>query len=490
MAAPYPNDPLLRGPFEPIRFEADCANLVVDGEWPAALAGALYRIGPNPQFAPRGRYNPLQGDGMVHAFFIDRGRVAYRNRWVRTRQWTLERAAGRALFATSGDPRDADPSIAGQPTDGVANTHIMAHAGRLLALEEGHGPIEIDPLSLGTVGAYTFDGTFSDERSDERGDQHGENVGGKPAGALSRNMTAHPKIDPDTGEMLFFANFPSHKFDGALAFYVADANGAIVRSTTIAGPFPALVHDFAITRGHVVFVVCPVTLSLERLRRGAPPIAWEPELDTRVGVFPRNAPEKIRWHRGDACMAWHTLNAFDDGNRVVVDLCRQDAPAFPAADGTPNREPSLRQYLERWTLGPATDAVATARLSDIVCEYPRIDERRTGLAYRYGYFAAGGGPGTGDPCQRAIARFDHATGAMQTCHLGARCAVSEPVFVARRDSTVEGDGYLLATIYDEDRNASRLAVFDAYDVTIGPIACAYLDHRIPMGFHGSWCGMA
>ncbi|HET6474017.1 MAG TPA: carotenoid oxygenase family protein [Pseudomonadales bacterium] len=139
MAAPYPNDPLLRGPFEPIRFEADCANLVVDGELPADLAGALYRIGPNPQFAPRGRYNPLQGDGMVHAFFVNRGRVAYRNRWVRTRQWRLERAAGRALFATSGDPRDADPAIAGQATDGVANTHIVAHAGRLLALEEGHG---------------------------------------------------------------------------------------------------------------------------------------------------------------------------------------------------------------------------------------------------------------------------------------------------------------------------------------------------------------
>ena len=482
MAAPYPNDPLLRGPFEPIRFEADCANLVVDGEWPADVAGALYRIGPNPQFAPRGRYNPLQGDGMVHAFFIGCGRVAYRNRWVRTQQWTLERAAGRALFATSGDPRDADPSIAGQPTDGVANTHIVAHAGRLLALEEGHGPIEIDPISLDTRGVYTFGGSLGGSLGDERG----HDAAGSSAGALSRNMTAHPKIDPDNGEMLFFANFPSRKFDGALAFYVADSSGAIVRHATIAGPFPALVHDFAITRENVVFVVCPVTLSLERLRRGAPPIAWEPQLGTRVGVFPRNAPAQIRWYRGDPCMAWHTLNAFDDGDRVVVDLCRQDAPAFPAADGTPNPEPSLRQYLERWTLDRATDAVATARLSEIVCEYPRIDERRTGLAYRYGYFAAVGGPGTGDPCQRAIARFDHATGAMQTCHLGARCAVSEPVFVARRDSTAEGDGYLLATIYDEDRNASHLAVFDASDVATGPIARAALDHRVPMGFHGSW----
>jgi len=462
MASPYPDDPLLRGPFEPIRFEADCADLVVDGELPTDLAGALYRVGPNPQFAPRGRYNPLQGDGMIHAFRIDGGRVAYRNRWVRTRQWTLERAAGRALFATSGDPRDADPSVAGQPTDGVANTHIVSHAGRLLALEEGHGPIEIDPESLDTRGPFTF------------------------GGALPRNMTAHPKIDPETGEMVFFANFPTRAFDGALAYYVADASGKIARSATIAGPFTALVHDFSITRERVVFVVCPLTLSLERLRRGAPPIAWEPQLGTRVGVFPRRAPERVRWYRGEACMAWHTLNAFDDGERVVVDLCRQDAPAFPAADGRTPPEPSLRQYLERWTLDPSSGSISTTRLSDVVCEYPRIDERRTGIAYRYGYFAAGGGPGTGDLCQRAIARFDHATGAMHTFHLGDRCAVSEPVFVARRGSTSEGDGYLLATVYDEEHNTSHLVLFDATDVIYGPIARAHLDHRVPMGFHGSW----
>ena len=462
MASPYPDDPLVRGPFEPIRFEADCADLVVAGQLPADLAGTLYRIGPNPQYAPRGRYNPLQGDGMVHAFSMGGGRVAYRNRWVRTRRWTLERAAGRALFATSGDPRDADPSVVGVPTDGVANTHVVSHAGRLFALEEGHGPIAIDPTTLDTLGPYTFDA------------------------ALPRNMTAHPKIDPATGEMLFFANFPTRAFDGALAFYVADAGGAIVRSASIAGPFPALVHDFAITRTRVVFVVCPVTLSIERLRRGMPPIAWEPDLGTRVGVFPRDAPEQIRWYRGDACMAWHTLNAFDDGGRVVVDLCRQDAPAFPTADGRAAPEPALRQYLERWTVDPATDAIATARLSDVVCEYPRIDERRTGLAYRYGYFAAIGGPGTGDPCQRAIARFDHATGALQTYHFGPRCAVSEPVFVARRSAISEGDGYLLATVYDEDRNAGHLAVLDAMNVAAGPVARAYLDHRVPMGFHGSW----
>ncbi|MCC7268034.1 MAG: carotenoid oxygenase family protein, partial [Caulobacteraceae bacterium] len=158
MAEPYPADhPLLRGAFEPIRFEGDYADLAIEGEWPAGLEGALYRIGPNPQFAPIAPYNPLQGEGMVHAFFMAGGRGAYRNRWVRTRRFELERAAGRALFAT-GDPRASDPSVAGVDDQGAANTHILLHAGRLLALEEGHPPIALDPTTLQTFGPWTFGG--------------------------------------------------------------------------------------------------------------------------------------------------------------------------------------------------------------------------------------------------------------------------------------------------------------------------------------------
>lgn len=134
--------------FAPVFAERDLDGLAVDGRWPRALAGTLYRVGPNPQFPPIEPYNPLQGDGMVHAFHIADGNVAYRNRWVRTRRWLLERDAGRALFATSGDPRRHDPSVAGLVTDGAANTSLVWHGGRLLVLEEGHGPIEVGPLTL------------------------------------------------------------------------------------------------------------------------------------------------------------------------------------------------------------------------------------------------------------------------------------------------------------------------------------------------------
>jgi carotenoid cleavage dioxygenase-like enzyme len=305
---------------------------------------------------------------------------------------------------------------------------------------------------------------------------------------LPGNMTAHPKIDPVSGEMLFFANFPTRRFDGAIEFYVADAHGRLIRRETIQGPFPALVHDFAITHDFVIFVVCPLTLSLERARTGAPPIAWEPKLRTHVGVLPRDGSiDQLRWYTGEPCMAWHSMNAFGDGDRIHVDVCQQHAPAFPAPDGTPIGEAALRQYLTRWTIDPTrSNDFTMARLCETVCEYPRIDERRMGRSYRYGFVACEGGPGTGDPFQRALGRFDHETQAMSVFHAGTTAAVSEGVFVAKSSTSMEGDGYVLATIFDERRNASQLAVFDAHEIEAGPVARAHLDHRVPLGFHGSW----
>jgi carotenoid cleavage dioxygenase len=464
MAGPYPaDDPLLSGAFEPLRIECDCADLVVEGELPRDLDGTLYRIGPNPQFAPIPPYNPLQGDGMIHAFDIRDGRVAYRNRWVRTRQWTLERAAGRALFATA-DPRGHDPAVAGVDSQGAANTHVVPHAGRLLALEEGHPPIAIDAATLETIGPFDF------------------------AGRLPGAMTAHPKVDPATGELLFFTNFPARRFDGALEFHVADARGELVCSTTVPGPYPALVHDFAITEGHVVFVVCPLTLSLARIRGGGPPIAWEPARGAFLGVLPRDGEgSAVRWRPAPACMAWHMLNAFEADGRLHVDLCQQQAAAFPAADGGRTPEDELRQYLTRWTLDLESEApVVVQRLSEVVCEYPRMDERRTGRPYRYGFVAAEGGPGTGDLSHRAIGCYDHVAGEMRLWRAPARCAVSEPVFAPRPGTGAEGEGWLLATIFDESRNASHLAVLDAQRLEQGPVARAFLDHRVPAGFHGSF----
>jgi carotenoid cleavage dioxygenase-like enzyme len=464
MASPFSANPYLSRGFEPIRMECDYAHLNLEGEIPRDLDGTFYRIGPNPQFAPRGTYNPLNGDGMVHAFRLHDGRVSYRNRWVRTRQWTLDRAAGRALFGTSGNPADADASVAGIATDGVANTNLVWHANKLLALEEGHGPIELDPASLETIGPWSFNQT------------------------LPRNMTAHPKIDPASGEMFFFANFPTGRITGDIEFYLANSTGELVRSQLIHGPFAALVHDFAVTRDFVILPMCPVTVSIKRAEAGGPPIAWEPEKGTQVGIMPRNGnAEDVRWFSGPACMAWHSMNAFNDSDRIVVDVCQQDAPLFPFADGSPTDHRQATQLLTRWEFDwSKPGSFAMERLSDERCEYPRIDERRTGRTYQHCYVACLGGPGSDDIFHRGIGHFDHGAGKMNVYAAGNRCAVSEPVFVPRGRGSREGEGYLLTNIFDEARNTSHLAIFDAEQIERGPIARAHLDHRVPVGFHGYW----
>lgn len=465
MATPFPHDPYMSKGFEPLRIECDCADLIIEGALPADLEGSFYRVGPNPQFAPRGPYNPLNGDGMIHAFHLKGGRAAYRNRWVRTRRWALERAAGRSLFGAPGDPSGSDPSVAGEPTDGTANTNLVRHAGRLLALEEGHAPIGIDPQTLATHGPWTFDG------------------------ALPRNMTAHPKIDPVTGEMWAFANFPSGRQNGDIGVYRVSREGAIDRSVVLTAPFPALLHDFVVTERFVVFIVCPVTVSMRRAREGGPPVAWEPGLGVHVGVMPKDGgPEAARWFAGPDRMVWHVMNAWDEAGVLTIDLCEQKAAVFPLADGTPPDMGLASQHLSRWRIdweGPRT--FAAERLSEVRCEYPRFDERRAGLRYRYGFVACDGGPGSGDLFHRGIGRFDHEAGIMARWHAGDHVAVAEPVFAPRPGGGEgEGEGYLLSNLFDERRNASHLAVFDAQDVCRGPIARAHLDHRVPVGFHALW----
>ena len=457
------SDILLGEGFEPIREEFTLGELAAEGKIPTGLEGTFYRIGPNPQFQPRGRYNPLMGDGMTHSFRIGRGRVAYRNRWVRTAQWRMERAAGRALFATSGDPEECDPSVAGMRTDGVANTNLVRHGGRMLTLEEGHGPIEIDDATLDTIGPWDF------------------------AGALPRNMTAHPKIDPVTGEMWFFANLPTGRLTGEIAWFVADASGALTRSGMLQGPFPALIHDFAITDRYLVFPICPLIISIERVKAGGPPIAWEPGLGNHIGVFPKAGGEAI-WFEGEAAMAWHVVNAFEDTGRVVLDVCAQAAPVFPRADGGAPDEAATTQRLTRWTLDVgAARQFETQALCDERCEYPRIDERRTGRAYRHAYVTCLGGPGSGDPFHRGIGRFDLESGKIAIWAAASGQAVGEPVF-APRPGGGEGEGWLLSGIYDGATGTSHLAILDAEVPDAGPIARAHLPHRMPMGFHGCWVG--
>ena len=147
MAVTFPDHPNLTGGYAPLQMESDTASLRIEGEIPLDLNGSFYRNGPNPQFAPRGDYHWFGGDGMIHAFHIENGNVSHLNRWARTIKWNMENDAGESLFAIF-NPTQNDPRVADVTTDGVANTNIVWHGGKLLALVESNAPFELDPISL------------------------------------------------------------------------------------------------------------------------------------------------------------------------------------------------------------------------------------------------------------------------------------------------------------------------------------------------------
>jgi carotenoid cleavage dioxygenase-like enzyme len=458
MSKAFPADPFLSGNYAPLQIEGEAFDLPIEGELPRELHGTLYRNGPNPQFAPRGRYHWFDGDGMIHAFRLRDGRASYRNRWVRTQRFALERAAGEGLFGSIADLASGDPRVAGL-SGNAANTNIVWHAGRLLALWEAGPPHSLDPVTLETLGPHDF--------------------GGKLVGP----MTAHPKLDPETGEMGFFGYAFTPPF---LRYHVADAQGRLVRSIDIDVPWASMMHDFVMTPRHVIFMLFPATIRLENVERTGSPIGWEPELGARIGVMPREgASADVRWFEIDPCYAFHPMNAWDDGDHVVTEVCRYPRLPLFADAGTQALE-DLDSKLTRWTLDLAGGSVKEERLDDVAVEFPRLDERRSGLRYRHGYGAGMLPSGEDRRRVNAIFHWDLATGRRREHVVPCPDVVGEPIFVPRHAGAEEGDGWLLVVVFRGEEQRSDLLVLDARNVERAPVATVRLSHRVPFGFHGNW----
>lgn len=447
--------------FAPILMEADAAFLRVEGALPKDLNGTLYRNGPNPQFESPGAHWYL-GDGMLHAFRLENGRVSYRNRWVRTPKWEAEKVAGRALVGDFGRRLPGGENLLDA---GVANTNIVFHSGKLLALEEFHLPTQVDPQSLETIGYADF-------------------------GMLKGPFTAHPKFDPETGEMFFFGYNASGPCTPTLSFGVIDRAGRVTRYERFEAPFASMVHDFMVTKNYIIFPVLPLIGDLQRAKQGRSMYVWEPERGAWIGVMKRNSSSAdLTWFRGESCYVLHMMNGWDAGDRIFVDVIQfAEAPLFSRADGSPTASGGGRLWRWKIDLQAKSDVFTRTCLDEETTgEFPRMDERYCGRSYSHGWFACS------DPMRRyppavhsGIAHLDATTGGMRRYMLPDGATTCEPIFVPRHAQSAEGDGWVLSVVWRATENRSDLAVFDAKSVEEGPIALAKLDHRVPDSFHGSW----
>ncbi len=400
----------LTGNFAPVTEELTIEELTVTGTLPAELNGVYLRNGPNPRNGPTPIW--FLGQGMLHGVRLEAGKAAwYRNRWV-----------------------DAAST---------SNTHIVRHAGKLMALVETALPVLMDE-QLATIGPTDFDG------------------------ALTRGITAHPKICPLTGELIFFSYSPQAPF---LMAYRADAGGRVIQSEAIDVASATYMHDFAITPRFTLFFDLPV---LFKGWREPMPIQWSEEYGARIGVLPRSGKgEEIRWFTIANCNISHTVNAFESGNTVIVDVARGANMSSPTA-------------LYRYVLDLGTGAVTEQALAPLYVDFPRIDERRTGLPYRYAYGLEMCDMENGAPSRSVLRKFDLHSGSSLVHDLGPGRSSGEAVFIPRAGSQAEDDGYAMSLVYDRERNTSELLVLDAANFDAPALATVALPCRVPFGFHGDW----
>ncbi len=303
------HQPDLEGNKGPVRDEIDAPNCTVLGEIPAGLRGSFVRNGPNPLFEPIGRYNVLDGDGMLHDLTITDAGVSYRNRWIRSRGLAAELAHGAAVYPGLGNVMEfPGRELTGDagPVKNPANTHIIEHAGRRLALWEGGLPTEVTP-ALETVGEYDF--------------------GGRLRGA----MTAHPRLDPRTGEMLMFGY---SLFEPYLRYHEVDPDGTLAHSIEIDLPAPVMMHDLVMTEHHAVFLDSPFVFDIANLGKG-PLVRWMPDHGARIGVLPRRgAANEIRWFEIEPGHVQHFWSGWEVGNRIEFHGSRYDDPDFGIDNST------------------------------------------------------------------------------------------------------------------------------------------------------------
>lgn len=431
----------LRGNWAPVLDERTDTELRVEGVIPPQLEGRYVRTGPNPSTGSSPHW--FFGDGMVHGVRLSGGKAEwYRNRFVRTPNIT--------------DPMENPLAGMGDLTRGTANTHVLPHSGSLLALEEGHWPWRLD-ANLDTMGVENF------------------------GGALTCSMTAHPKVCPVTGELIAFSYF---SFQPPYLHYIRiGADGTLQQLEDIDIPNMVMMHDFNVTRNHVVFMDLPVCFNLGALSSGFP-FQFNRDAGARLGVMPRNGTNAdVRWFEIDPCYVFHPVNAHEDGNRLVLHVSRQ-----PEAFGSSNDDYAEVGRLWRWTIDLDAGKVTEEQIDDRPGDFGRVDDRLVGLPARYGYLMALDGEGNAEEpvYGPALYKYDLTTGECWEHHLGEGVRGAEPVFAPASPDAGEDEGWVISLAHDTRTDESRMVIVDAQDFTAPPVAVVHLPRRVPYGAHGSW----
>ncbi|MBC2651186.1 carotenoid oxygenase family protein [Novosphingobium flavum] len=482
--AGFPQNPNYTGLNAPQGDEYDIADLPVSGTIPPDVEGTFFRAVPNPAFPPflddSGAI--LSADGMISAIRLGGGKASIAMRYVATARHRAEVEAGRALFGKYRNPFTDQPEAQGVDRT-VANTTPVWHAGRLLMCKEDGRPYRIDPVTLETLGQYDFDGALRSE-----------------------TMTAHVRIDPETGEMFFFGYEAGGLASTTVAYGVVDAAGKLVREQWFEAPYCAMMHDFTITENYALFPVYPTTCDLERLRAGGDHWVHHQELDSWLGIMPRHGDvSQLRWFRGPKGVScYHMLNAHEDAAGLIhFDQCLSDSNAFPfirEASGIALQQWELNGRLARWTVDP--NGTADTIVETVIGppgDFPLIPAAQQGRPSGHGWMLTmnperRGPPLLGGPVGAMfdlLMRLDLTGGPPQALALEPGMCFNEPVHVPAR---VPGHDGWLVTVVDRQTGPDSFEhecwVIDGGNIGAGPVARIGIPRRLRPQVHGWWVSAA
>ena len=447
----------------PMRFEADVFECEVEGEIPRELEGAYYRTGGDRQYPSLEEDIILNGDGMASMFRFENGHVSFRSRYVQTERLKREREARRRLYGHYRNRYTDDEAVSNLPErDNTGNTYAFNHHGELYMLREDSRPYRLDPETLETIEVGRF------------------------GGLGSTALTAHPKIDPKTGEWWSYGVFARGEPTTDASLHVFDKDGRLIREEWFHTPVPGLSHDWGVTREHLVFPIMPLLADDKRLRAGGQYYQYDPDLPSAWGIMPRSGTaEQMRWFSIPGMVMGHVMNAYTEGNRVILDTPMSPGNCFSFFKDKHGNLPAPAETVTQLTRivfdlsKPDAEAVSLHPVSGAFGDMPRIDDRYAMEKYRLGYFAYRDFPNMG------VGQIDWDSGELKLHELQGASA-QEPLFVPRGPDAPEGDGFILTVV---DRFADRrtdLLILEGNDVSRPPLATVKLPFALPMAFHGSW----
>ena len=458
-------NPYLEGAHAPVSREITATDLEVIGEIPGDLTGIYLRNGPNQRWQPRGVYHWFDGDGMMHGVEVRDGKASYTNRWVQTECFHREDVAQKSIWPGLIDRPDR--TLTGWGSNGglkdTSNTDVVLFNDKLLSMFYQCGEAyQLDPHTLETTGKIDLKGMGA------------------------RTLSSHSMVDEHTGELIFFDYGTTVPY---MTYGVLNPSGKLRHFTAIDLPGPRLPHSLAITENYTILMDLPLFWNQKLLEKDIQKVEFYPELPSRFGVIPRYGDGKsIRWFECDPTYIYHIVNAWEEGDEIILDACKTHTPEpkkpLPGPYGNLlawlKIDPAYIRYRFNLITGQALEEI----MHDIATEFPVINSRYYGRKSRYSYHVGFADAET--LLFDSLVKYDIEQGTTEQIPFGDNRYGSEPAFAPRDNAHSEDDGYLVTMVNDMQEKLGEFIIYDARDIARGTLARVLLPQSVPTGFHSCW----